>query len=306
MMQRMHLAEMRDLALHRLMQALPVEACSAIGAELGVWLGQRAQTDANARAKNVMRLLRPDGDDEEASADVRALWRNIGRTFAEFSVLPHIVNEGRVTIPREDLLRCIAPDPRPVIVCFVHLGNWEVLGAALSQHPAVIAHRRMSAVVAPPTNPARAAIAARLRGMLPVEQLLMGPSVWRTVLTRLRQPFGTVWLAADAAEGGVDAPRLGREPRVDGTMGKIVRLAASTGARVLPVYCERFGSVRFVIHMLEAVEVPIRQAGAAELLLAVTNLDKAFDTHVRRLVSQWYMAIEFPSAEGLAATKGPD
>ncbi len=293
----MRLAELRDLALHRLMQSLPVEACSAIGAELGVWLGQRAEPDANARAKSVMRLLRPESDEAAIAAELRILWRNIGRTFAEFSVLPRILAEQRVTIPREDLLQCIAPDPRPVIVCFVHLGNWEVLGAALSQHPLVVAHRRISAVIAPPANPARAAIAARLRSALPVEQLLIGPGVWRAVLTRLRQPFGTVWLAADAAEGGVDAPRLGRAPRIDGTMGKIVRLAASTGALVLPVYCERLDGVRFVVNVLEPLE-----PSSAQILSDVKRLDRLFDTAVRQLTAQWYMAIEFPAEANAAAT----
>lgn len=302
----MRLAGLRDQALHRLMKALPIEACSALGAELGLWLGQRANPDDDARANALIHLLQPEHDEPASAQELRLLWRNIGRTFAEFSVLPRIIRERRVTISSEDVLWRITPDPRPLIVCFVHLGNWEALGATLAQHPAFITHRQMSAVVAAPTDPTRAAIAARLRGMLPVEHLRVGPSVWRAVLARLRRPFGTVWLAVDGAESGVDTPLFGRPPRSDGTLGKIIRIAASTGALVLPVYCERLAGANFVGHVLEPYEAPAGPTESTQLLHEVTRLDAVFDTPVRRLVSQWYMAIEFPSeAEFAAANERP-
>jgi Kdo2-lipid IVA lauroyltransferase/acyltransferase len=298
----MNLAAIRDVALHRLMHAAPVETCSALGAELGVWLGQRSDRASDERVKALLQRLHPEAHAEAIQRQARQLWRNIGRTFAEFSVLPRIIAEQRVTIAPEATIGRIAPGPRPVIVCFVHLGNWEVLGAALSCHPTVMAHRRMSAVIAPPANRARAAIAARLRGTLSIEQLAIGPGVWRAVLNRLRQPFGTVWLAADAAEGGVDTPLLGRPPRVDRTLGKIVRLAASTGALILPAYCERLPDVRFVAHVMEPFEVPAGHVDTADLLHGVSHLNALFDTPVRSLVTQWYMAIEFPPDATPAAT----
>jgi KDO2-lipid IV(A) lauroyltransferase len=298
----MNIAAMRDVVLHRLMQVAPVETCSALGAELGVWLGQRSDRASDVRAKALLQRLHPEAPAAVIEQQARELWRNIGCTFAEFSVLPRIIAEQRVTIAPDATIERIAPDPRPVIVCFVHLGNWEVLGAALSSHPTVMAHRRMSAVIAPPANPARAAIAARLRGMLSVEQLTIGPGVWRTVLNRLRQPFGTVWLAADAAEGGVDTPLFHRPPRADRTLGKIVRLAASTGALIVPAYCERLPGVRFVAHVMEPYEVRAGVVDTADLLQGVADLNALFDTPVRRLATQWYMAIEFPADAALAAT----
>ncbi len=300
----MNLTAMRDVVLHRLMQAAPIETCSALGAELGVWLGQRSDHASDARAKALLQRLHPEANAATIERQARQLWRNIGRTFAEFSVLPRIIAEQRVTITPEATIRQIAPDSRPVIVCFVHLGNWEALGAALSRHPTVIAHRRMSAVIAPPANSARAAIAARLRGTLAVEQLTMGPGVWRAVLNRLRQPFGTVWLAADAAEAGVDTPLFDRPPQADRTLGKIVRLAASTGALILPAYCERLPGVHFIAHVMEPYEVPAGHVDTADLLRGVAHLNALFDTPVRRLVTQWYMAIEFPTGAAPAATTG--
>jgi Kdo2-lipid IVA lauroyltransferase/acyltransferase len=297
----MNLAAMRDLALHRMMRALPVGMCSALGSELGVWLGQRTDRASDTRAKALLRRLHPEADAAAVDRQARELWRNIGRTFAEFSTLPRIITERRVTISPEAVIAEIAPNPRPVIVCFVHLGNWEALGAALGGHPTVIAHRKMSAVIAPPANRARAMIAARLRGTLAVEQLQIGPGVWRAILTRLRRPFGTVWLAADAAEGGVDTPLFDRAPRVDGNLSKIIRLASSTGALILPVYCERLPGVRFVAHVLEPYEPPATRVDTADLLQAVTHLNAVFEAPVRRLVSQWYMAIEFPTDAAPAA-----
>lgn len=297
----MNLTAMRDVVLHRLMQAAPVETCSALGAELGIWLGQRSDHASDARAKALLQRLQPKANAAAIEQQARQLWRNIGRTFAEFSVLPRIITEQRVTIVPEATIERMAADPRPVIVCFVHLGNWEALGAALSSHPTVMAHRRMSAVIAPPANSTRAAIAARWRGTLAVEQLIMGPGVWRAVLNRLRQPFGTVWLAADAAEAGVDTPLFHRPPRADRTLGKIVRLAASTGALILPTYCERLPGVRFIAHVMQPYEVQA-DVDTADLLQSVVHLSALFDAPVRRLVTQWYMAIEFPTDAALTAT----
>jgi hypothetical protein len=70
------------------------------------------------------------------------------------------------------------------------------------------------------------------------------------------------------------------------------------------VYCERLAGANFVGHVLEPYEPPagIDPAG---LVREVTLLDAVFDAPVRRLVSQWYMAIEFPSEAAFAANERP-
>jgi lauroyl/myristoyl acyltransferase len=235
----------------------------------------------------------------------RDLWRNIGRTFAEFSVLPRIVREQRVRFGQEGLLRDLVTDPRPLIACFVHLGNWEAMGAALVLHPAVARHRKMTAVVALPQNPAHAMIAKRQHDWLSIQMLHAGPGIWRSALNALRQPNAVLWVAIDNSQGGdVGAPRLGVPRETNGNLSKIVRLAAATGAVVVPMYCERLQGAHFAAHILTPHEVPRGRLDETALRHEIDRLDLVFDPLVRQHVTQWYMAVEFSAVRADMTPKG--
>lgn len=284
-------SEAKELGLHYAMRALPTEICSDIGARLGSSIGRRGHPVAAARSLAVLARLRPDLADAAAlETAMTRLWQNVGRTYAEFSVLRRIVREGRVTQSDPAVLRETAADTRPLILCFLHLGNWEVLGEQMAR----LWPGRITAVVMPPANRAHAFIARRRRRHLPAELIEMDRHVWRVAAERLRRPGGVLWLAADEAYAGrVFAPFLGRVPTADGNLGKMVRLASTTGARILPIYAERQPGVRFVVHALPEIDVTADRRDAAALLEAVVRLDAQLDPIVRRLAEQWYMAIEF-------------
>jgi lauroyl/myristoyl acyltransferase len=189
-----------------------------------------------------------------------------------------------------DLLREAARDRRPLILCFLHLGNWEVLGEQMAH----LWPGRIAAVVMPPANRAHAFIARRRRRHLPADLIEMDRHVWRAAAARLREPGGVLWLAADETHAGrVGAPFLGRPPVTDGNLGKMVRLAACTGARILPIYAERHPEARFTLHALPELTVLADRRDAAGMLEAVLHLDSLLEPVVRRLAEQWYMAIEF-------------
>ena len=287
--------ELRDLALHYGLRALPTATCSDIGAWCGVHLGQAKHPAADARVHALLRQIRPDlaAASDTLAASVRAAWQNVGRTYAEFAAIDRIVAEGRSTVSDPDLLNAAMLGDRPLIVCFVHLGNWEVLG---SQVFAPLHQRRRPAiaVVMPPANRAHAFIAARRRAPLPIDLAPMSKRVWATVTDYLRRPRGCAWIAADeVADGRVFAPHFGRPPRTDGNLGKIVRLAAATGAHILPAYSERTGPTAFRSHFLPLQEVPRQRLSQDEIEAQVMRLDALFAPIVQRLATQWYMAVEF-------------
>ncbi len=286
--------ELRDIALHYALRGLPTEACSALGAHLGGWLGRRGHPVAASRSLTLLRTLRPDLNTVAIETACARLWANIGRTFAEFSVIHRMLPQGRATLSDPALLDGVYADQRPLILCFVHLGNWEVLGRQVVQHPRIYPGRPFVAVVEPPGNRAHAFVAARQRGVLPVELAPMGPRVWHTVAETLRRPGGIAWLAADEfANRRVYAPHFGRRVRTDGNLGKIVRLAAATGARIMPIYNERLPGTRFVTHVGAPLEIPSGRLGAQDLATQVMRLDAIFAPIIRQHVDQWYMASEF-------------
>ena len=295
-------AELRDLGLHYGMRALPTEACSALGAWLGTKLGQSAHPVSDSRARALIARLRPDLAVSPAAleASLRLLWQNVGRTYAEFAAIQRMLPEGRALLSGQERLDAAYADDRPLILCFVHLGNWEVLGKQVTAHPLVHRGRPISAVVMPPANRAHAFIVARRRSTLPVDLIPMGRRVWHVVAQTLRRPGGIVWLAGDeVANGHVCAPHFGRKPRIDGNLGKIVRLAATTGARVLPVYNERIGSVRFHSHVLPMLDMPSGRLDDEEIRTQVMRIDAVFAPIVRRLVTQWHMATQFEIDDGV-------
>jgi KDO2-lipid IV(A) lauroyltransferase len=287
--------EARDLAIHYGLRLLPARSCSRIGAWLGTTLGRPAHPVEEARARHLLRVIRPDLNTPDAlEAALVRLWSNIGRTFVEFSVLNRLFRSGDSKVANPAALDDIYADDRPLILCFVHLGNWEVLGQQMVDHPLIHAGRPLSAVVRPPANRAHAFIAAHRRSTLPVDLVAMSPRIWHDVMRTLKVPGGIVWLAADDADGGrVFAPFFGRAPRTDGNLGKIVRLAAATGARILPLYNERLEGTRTVSHFLPLIEVPSGRLTGDTLREQIARLDAVFDPIVRRHADQWYMAVAF-------------
>jgi KDO2-lipid IV(A) lauroyltransferase len=288
------LPELRDLALHYGLRAMPTEACSALGARLGRGMGRRGHPVAAARALTLLGQLRPDLDAAALEAANVRLWENVGRTFAEFSVLHRMLPEGRSVLSDPSLLDALYADSRPLILCFVHLGNWEVLGAQIFTHPRIPSGRPCVALVEAPANRAQAFIAMHQRRTLPVDLLPMAPRVWHRIGETLRRPGGIAWLAADeAANKRVYGPHFGRRPRTDGNLGKIVRLAAATGALVLPMWSERLTGASFVSRLGQPLEIPRGRLSPEALHAEVARLDAVFAPVVRERIDQWYMATEF-------------
>jgi len=221
----MSLAELRDLSLYRVMRSLPVSAVSRIGAGLGQILGRRAHPAADARVVAALRHLRSDLALEPSTLEAAQtrLWANVGRVYAEFCVLHKIVPQGRATIDDPGTFEAVLADGRPVIVPFVHLGNWETM-------PIQIIHRvapgRFGGLANPlPSNRVRAQVAAMQRGRLGADVMTIDGNVWRRAVQHLEQRAGILFVASDEqAEDHVSTPSCGRALDSRGNLGKIVRI----------------------------------------------------------------------------------
>ncbi|MDB5511251.1 MAG: hypothetical protein JWR08_734 [Enterovirga sp.] len=278
--------DLRDRSLHALMSAMPIDACSALGARLAPRLGKLANPVSHERATRLFEQLVPSGP----QAGVDRLWGNVGRTFAEFAVSHRMLDAGRVAIDGEEHLDAALGSGRPVIAVFPHLGNWELAEMQLGFR----APGRVAVIVAPPANGERAAIAQRVRSKVPAELLVNSRTVWRHGLAKLRQPGGIFMVAVDeSAAGRVWGPFLGRPPRVDGNMGKVVRLALSTGAIVLPFHSERVRGAHLLSRYLPALEFGGDPRDPDTVLEGVRRLNEVVEAPIRRLLDQWYMALAF-------------
>jgi KDO2-lipid IV(A) lauroyltransferase len=290
----MSLAELRDLTLYRVMRSLPVAAVSRMGAALGEILGRRAHPAADARVVAALRHLRSDlalNLNALEAAQTR-LWANVGRVYAEFCVLHKIVPQGRVTIDDPGTFDAVLGDGRPVIVPFVHLGNWETMTIQIVDR----APGRLGGLANPmPSNRVRAQVAALQRGRLGANVMTIGGNVWRRAVEHLEKPGGILFVAADTqVEGRGSTPFHGRTLDPRGNLDKIVRIAARTGAVVLPLYSERLAGAKFVTHVLPPLEFPRKlKLSVEEQLHHVAHLDALFGPAILRLIDQWFGLLEY-------------
>jgi Kdo2-lipid IVA lauroyltransferase/acyltransferase len=292
--QGMSAAERRDLALYRVMRSLPIALASRIGAGLAQYLGRNTYPSADARIAAGIRRLRPDLASTPAKLEATQVrfWAHVGRFYAEYCLLHKMVPRGRVDIDDRDTFKAVLSDGRPVIVPFVHLCNWETCGSVL----ALNAPGRVCGLSNPmPPNRVQAQIAVMQRARLPAKVLNFDSNVWRRALQHLEQPGGILFVAIDEVmEGRVSAPCFGRPLDPGANVHKIVRIAARTGAIILPLYSERLDGARFCTRILQPLEFR-RQSKleADQQHSSVQRLDQAYETAILRLIDQWFGLLDF-------------
>jgi KDO2-lipid IV(A) lauroyltransferase len=287
-------AELRDLTLYRVMRSLPVSIASRAGAILGQWMGRRAHPSADARIAAAIRRLRPDlaGDPHTLEATQVRFWAHVGRIYAEYCLLHKMVAHGRVEIDDPTTFNAVLSDGRPVIVPFVHLGNWETCGNLLSLR----APGRVCGLSNPmPPNRVQAQIAIMQRARMPAKVLTFDGTVWRRALEHLQQPGGILFIAIDeVVPDRISTPCFGRALDPHANVHKVVRIAARTGAIILPLYSQRLGGARFCTRVLQPLEfVRQNKITAEEQQQRVMQLDRIYETAVLPLLDQWFGLLDF-------------
>ena len=283
------LAGLRDAATQGLLRPLPSEAVSAFGGRLGRLHGA-GRKETSVTIQDLFRRLRPDVTPEERAAMEAALWEHLGRVVAELCVLDRLWREGRIEVEGSVHLTAARDAGRPLLFAGMHVGNWEAAAAGLIGLGLPLAWFYQAL-------PSRfdTLLALKSRTRMPVRMLHPVPSSAVAARRILAHREAAVLMFVDEYVGGrVHAPALGREARAEGNIHRLVRMAALTGAVVLPVHALRLGqAARF--RLVVGPEVPMlrlpRDPGALAADQAV--LDGVVDAAVRAHPEQWLMATSF-------------
>lgn len=292
-------------AAFTLFEALPSGVASGLGARLS-YFAHRTSPGYNRRAATVFAALRPDWAEspELLEAAVRRLWQHFSRTFGEFPSSHRMIRDGRINIENVERVDEAMASGRPVILTFVHTGNWEMAGIQLAfRYP-----DRIFAIYDLPAEVHGTDLIHQQRIRAPAQMIRSSPMIWRQVLTRLKRPGAVLWISVDEINTGqATTPFFGQPPRLDGNLGKVVRLAMRTGAIVVPFYSERHPGTRFTTHILPPMRFEGDPADDATALSAVAALDAAFTPPVVRLLDQWFMALHYHGSPALhRRTIAPD
>lgn len=284
-----------EVAIYLGLRLVPTDVASWFGAVI-VKITRLSYPASEQRARDVWVRLRPEAaDPASVDAAINRLWRSVSRTMTEYAVLPRLWREGRIAVEGHEHLEGAMAGNRPVILAALHLGNWEVTGAALQGLGYTV-----SVLYLPPENRFEHWAARDARHRIGLDLVPAGPLSLRAALQTLktrRQPFGI--FIDDLSNDRVQAPALGRPLRREGNIAYAARLAAVTGAVVIPIYCVRLDdSARFKVTLLPPIEM-VREGGTKDQdqIGNIALINAAIEPAVRQHLDQWFFTLDLDLTE---------
>jgi len=278
------------VTVHHGMRLLPIDACSRSGAET-TRLTRSFYPESDRRARRLWQALHPEAADAAATdAAMDRLWRNVGRTMHEYSVIDRLWGAGRIAVEGMHHVDEARAQGRPILATPLHLGNWEtvLIAGIAGGHPG-------SGIYLPPENRFEHAIVNAARRRYGARIVKAGPDSLRQALRELKAKRGPFIIFVDEfIRGRVQAPAFGRTLRPDSNIGYAVQLARRADAALIPAYCERIGdAARFKVHVLPPVELVANADRDAETRENMARLNAVIEPIVRAHIDQWYYALDF-------------
>ncbi len=279
-----------ELAIHALMRLMPIDVCSYSGAAI-TYLTRHLYPASDLRARKAWARLRPqESDPASVDAAMDRLWRNVGRTMHEYSILDRLWAAGRIEVSDIEHLDRARDQGKPILVTPVHLGNWEIVlvtGIAMGHCG--------SGIYEPPENRFEHRIANMVRTRYGARFVAAGPHSSREAVRELKARNGPFIVYIDEfIRGRVQAPSFGRPLQPDANIAYAIRLAAITGAAVIPAYCLRIDDrARFKVQFLPPLQLASTGDHEADTAENVRRLDAAIAPVIRAHLDQWYFLLDF-------------
>ncbi len=263
-----------------LCRSLGLERASAVSGR--IWRVVAPWSKRHGRALNHLALAMPETTPASREAIVRAMWENLGRTFAEAFFLPEIVESDRVTFENKAAFDTWRAWPGGKVACAAHLANWELAIAPATRsglQPWSIYKRLRNPLVDADVHALRAPLYTG--GLVPKE-----PGVPRRFLRVIRDG-GTVGLLTDLRDGaGAVVPFFGR-PAHTTTFPAL--LALSAGSPILVSCLRRVAGVCFV-QSYALVSMPDSGDRKADLVTVTAEVQAVFEAFIRQWPDQWMWA----------------
>jgi Kdo2-lipid IVA lauroyltransferase/acyltransferase len=259
---------------------LPLETASSLSG--AGWRLIAPHLKRHGRALANLAAAFPEMPPEEREAVARAMWDNLGRSFAEFFHLEEIVEGERIRLedsPQFASLRAAAPS---AVVCGMHMGNWElVVVAALRSgfKPAGVYQKITNPLVDRYVNARRAAL-------YPGGLLEKSPRT-AVQLMRIAKAGGCAAFLADQRESrGVSVPFFGRPA----PSTPFPALVAET--QNLPLFAFRVKRERGARFSIKTEPVPLSRTGNRDADVAATTaaLQATYEGFIREAPGQWMWA----------------
>jgi KDO2-lipid IV(A) lauroyltransferase len=260
--------------------ALPVEWAATLSGR--VWRGVAPHFSRHKRALEHLALAFPEAPQTERERIARAMWENLGRTFAESFHLRELAEGDRAVFADPVQAAAMAKTHHKAIVCSSHIGNWElaiVAATRIGLQPAGV-YQRIK-------NPFVDSYVTRTRLPLYPGGLHEKGKEAARHLVRYARNGGTVALLADLRENrSIRVPFFGHPARsttFPATLARTLGLPLLVGGAVR----EPGSRFRFEI---EEIGVPMTDDRHADIEAATAALQACFERQIRAHPEQWMWA----------------
>ena len=264
-----------------LLAALPRGLALGTGALMGSAMGALGVRKEVARS-NLERAF-PGKDDRWRARVLAEHYRELGRVAADYARLPALARAPRERVfskwQGEEHVHAARARGRGVVFLTGHLGNFELLGAVMSQMMPI------AFVVKPMSNPGATEWISKLRQSAGVDQLPIGAGV-RGALRRLRAGGAVAMLAdQDARRDGVFVPFFGH---LASTPAGPAWLSLASGAPIVFGTCLRGPDGRYEARIYPPI-VPVGRADDAREVLELTARHTGMlEAAIRERPESWF------------------
>ena len=267
---------------------ISIERLAAIGGFVLGLVGPRLRQ--NRRALANLAVAFPEKSDAERRRIAKAMWTNMGRTFAETLVLERLIADPtRIEIRDIEAWRGRAALAGPIVGCTLHMGNWE-----LAIRPFSVFGRPPTGIYKPLDNPLIDGWLKETRTALFPGGLLgkgdrgdtdgTGQRTARQLIDRARSG-GTLGFVVDHFDRrGEAVPFMGRTSRFTTIPAGIAR---HLGARVWLGCCLRIGTTSRFRYEIRELPVPRTGDKKGDGVALATAIFAVFEEWIREHPEQW-------------------
>ncbi|MFT4129585.1 lysophospholipid acyltransferase family protein [Labrys sp. (in: a-proteobacteria)] len=267
-------------ALAGLLHILPIDFSSwVMGA---IWRLVAPHLRRHERALRHLAAAYPEKSRAEIEAIARAMWMQLGRTFAEALISERIMRAGRIDDRTGTLLDTLKISGKGSVFVSMHTGNWELV-----IYPTLVRGIKAAGVYQRMKNPkVDDYIMLARRDRYARGLFAKGNDIARKLMRIVREG-GSVALLADLRDRrGVVVPFFGRPAP---TTPFPALLARSNDAVLLAARCVRTRGVHFYIET-ERIEVPHTADRDADIAEATRRIHVLFERWIREQPEQWMWA----------------
>lgn len=280
-----------ERGMARALSLAPLDMASDLGAALGRReMRRRAEKPSGRRVARNIALLRPDLDEAARAALVGRWWANAGRAHVEYPAPWRMMDGGRVTVIGAEKAREAEAERGQVCLAMTHLAAWELIGAVL---PKLALRAGLFTVWQPEQRPHRNRLTEAIRRRTGFTALAPRPGAAKLVHALAVEGGQNVCLFIDEVRtGDVAFPRFGRDAPPSGNLAVLLKLAARSGAAVLPTQFHRDGPARFTLTVGDPLPLDPCWPRARFIAEGAAMLDAHFDALLRARLDEWFMLSE--------------